>query len=639
MRNMRLNSQLCDVVLVVGERRIPAHRLVLAACSSYFHAMFTSELLESRQREVTLQQVDPDAMEMLVEFAYTAKIQVSEENVQTLLPASSLLQLNSVREACCEFLQKQLHPSNCLGIRSFADAHTCGELLESSHRYALLHFVDVSQTEEFFLLTTEQVLELISSDDINVKNEEQVFNAVISWINFDKENRKHCLNKLLPHVRLPLLSTECLTSRVETEDVMKSNHDCCKDLLIEALKYHLLPEKRCMLKTPRTQQRKPSGQVPILFAIGGGSLFAIHSECECYDPRIDRWYMIPSMSTKRARVGVGVVDREIYAVGGYDGSSDLATVECYCPQENQWHSATPMGTRRSCLGVAVVNDLIYAVGGYDGASCLSSIERRYVRVGVVNGLLYAVGGYDGSSHLNTVERFNPLMNTWEPVANMASRRSSAGVAVINEFIYVVGGNDGASCLNTTERYDPTTNTWVSLAPMNIRRSTHDLAVMGDILYAVGGNDGSSSLNSVEKYDPETKKWSPVMLLKNTKALSLVIIIITIIVIIIVTIIIVIIIITTTIIIITIIVIIIIIIVVIINIITIVVITIVVITIVVITIVVITIIIVVIITITIIVITIIVIIIIVITIIVITIIVITSLSSPSLSSHHYHHHHR
>jgi len=64
--------------------------------------------------------------------------------------------------------------------------------------------------------------------------------------------------------------------------------------------------------------------------------------------------------------------------------------------------------------------------------------RRYVRVGVLNGLVYAVGGYDGSAHLNTVERFNPLTNTWEPVANMASRRSSAGVAVMDDFLYVVG---------------------------------------------------------------------------------------------------------------------------------------------------------------------------------------------------------
>lgn len=374
MNELRKNVHLCDVILVVGDRRIPAHRVVLSSCSPYFSAMFTSELVESRQREVILQGVDADAIQLLVEFSYTARIQVSEDNVQSLLPASSLLQLLSVRDACCDFLKRQLHPSNCLGIRSFADAHTCTELLESSHRFALQHFVAVSQTEEFMLLPVTEVLELVSSDDANVAKEEQIYHSIIRWIKFDLDKRKQHIQRLLAEIRLPLLTRDCLMNQVETEEIVKNSPEC-KDLLIEAMKYHLMPEKRTLLQSPRTKYRKPAGQVPILFAIGGGSLFAIHSECECYDQRMDRWCMVSPMWTKRARVGVGVVGGKIYAIGGYDGSTDLNTVEAYCPQSNTWSVSTPMGTRRSCLGVGVVNGLIYAIGGYDGASCLNSVER------------------------------------------------------------------------------------------------------------------------------------------------------------------------------------------------------------------------------------------------------------------------
>ena len=38
------------------------------------------------------------------------------------------------------------------------------------------------------------------------------------------------------------------------------------------------------------------------------------------------------MATLRSRVGVAVVDKKLYAFGGYDGTSRLATVECYDPQ-------------------------------------------------------------------------------------------------------------------------------------------------------------------------------------------------------------------------------------------------------------------------------------------------------------------
>jgi len=51
---LRKHRELCDVVLIVGQRRIFGHRVVLSACSPYFHAMFTGELVESRQMEVMI---------------------------------------------------------------------------------------------------------------------------------------------------------------------------------------------------------------------------------------------------------------------------------------------------------------------------------------------------------------------------------------------------------------------------------------------------------------------------------------------------------------------------------------------------------------------------------------------------------
>ena len=56
--------------------------------------------------------------------------------LQALLPAAGLLQLNEVKKACCEFLSSQLHPSNCLGIRAFADLHACSQLLTQANSYA-----------------------------------------------------------------------------------------------------------------------------------------------------------------------------------------------------------------------------------------------------------------------------------------------------------------------------------------------------------------------------------------------------------------------------------------------------------------------------------------------------------------------
>ena len=61
---------------------LPVPRVILSACSPYFRAMFTGELAESRATEVTIRDVDEQAMEQLVEFCYTAHIVVEESNVQ-----------------------------------------------------------------------------------------------------------------------------------------------------------------------------------------------------------------------------------------------------------------------------------------------------------------------------------------------------------------------------------------------------------------------------------------------------------------------------------------------------------------------------------------------------------------------------
>lgn len=47
------------------------HRLVLSSVSDYFAAMFTSDVREAKQDEVKIEGVDPDALWVLVQYAYT----------------------------------------------------------------------------------------------------------------------------------------------------------------------------------------------------------------------------------------------------------------------------------------------------------------------------------------------------------------------------------------------------------------------------------------------------------------------------------------------------------------------------------------------------------------------------------------
>jgi kelch-like protein 17 (actinfilin) len=297
------------------------------------HAAPPGDMKEHGQTEVAIHDLDPTAIDLLIEYAYTGQIVITPDNVQVLLPASSVLQMQEVREACCKFLLRQLHPTNCLGIRSFADTHCCKELHLKSHVYALQNFQQVVGTEEFLLLPFEEVKELISNGQLNISSEEDVFTAVLNWVKHDLAQRSQYIAPLMVHVRLPLVNREFLMTRVDNERLIRDNSEC-RELLLEAMRYHLAPERRCALSTTRTIERKPKGADPYLFAVGGGSLFAIHSECEVYNPKTDTWSVISPMLWRRSRSGVTGLRRLLYVVGGYDGNSDLATAECYNPLIN-----------------------------------------------------------------------------------------------------------------------------------------------------------------------------------------------------------------------------------------------------------------------------------------------------------------
>ncbi|XP_022667994.1 kelch-like protein 17 isoform X2 [Varroa jacobsoni] len=501
MNAMRYSGQLCDVVLKTdspfGTQQLPAHRLVLAASSAYFFAMFNGELAERNRSEVTLHSVDALALKLIVDFCYTGEIIINQSNVQHLLPASNFLQIETVREACCKFLLSQLEPSNCLGIRSFADANCC---------------VDLQHVED-----------LVSSSELNVPAEECVYKAIMRWVKHEPGREKH-LERLLRHCRLPLVDRHFLLSDVSEEPLVQHS-EASKDLIMEAMKYHLVPEKRSSMTSIRTTLRRPEGLRPYLFAVGGGSLFAIHSDCEYYNPRTDRWLHFAPTMHRRSRAGVASLNRLLYAIGGFDGIKDLSSAEVYNPQTNAWSLISPLGTRRSCLGVAALNGLLYIAGGYDGCSCLSSVEqfdplvgtwsslvgmdsrRRYCRLTVLDGCLYAVGGHDGANYQSSVERLDPREGRWRLMPAMSSRRTSCGAASLDRALYAVGGNDASLCMNSCEKFDIVANAWTNVANMHCRRTTHEVVQADGVLFAVGGNDGTSSLNSVEMYDARENSWT------------------------------------------------------------------------------------------------------------------------------------
>lgn len=94
---------------------------------------------------------------------------------------------------------------------------------------------------------------------VSIISPHKVFEAIISWVRQDVTNRYDYTHQLLEHVRLMLLPSEYLITRVQEESLVK-NDSQCKDYLLEALSYHLMPkEKQLLMKNVRARPRTPIG--------------------------------------------------------------------------------------------------------------------------------------------------------------------------------------------------------------------------------------------------------------------------------------------------------------------------------------------------------------------------------------------
>lgn len=52
------------------------------------------------------------------------------------------------------------------------------------------------ESEEFLLLPMSQLIDIVSSDELNVRSEEQVFNAVMSWVKYNVSERRQHLSQV-----------------------------------------------------------------------------------------------------------------------------------------------------------------------------------------------------------------------------------------------------------------------------------------------------------------------------------------------------------------------------------------------------------------------------------------------------------
>ncbi|XP_057318999.1 speckle-type POZ protein B-like [Microplitis mediator] len=147
-----------DVVLIVGNKKIKAHKSILIARSPILAAMFTHEMYENLNNEATITDVDPDIIEKMLEFIYTDQVTDLDVDAGYLLEAADKYQLQKLKELCEESLSRSITVNNAVEVLILADRQNAPDLLDYAAQFIAINITSVIKTDEYKNIETKNTV-------------------------------------------------------------------------------------------------------------------------------------------------------------------------------------------------------------------------------------------------------------------------------------------------------------------------------------------------------------------------------------------------------------------------------------------------------------------------------------------------
>ena len=559
-----MHSNPYDITLTVKDgKEFKAHRLVLSETSPFFEKLLNSGMKENKEGVIRLETFTGTQMVDILEFIYTGNVKIStQENAASLIAAADYLILSDLKLIASKFLEQNLSISTCVHTFYLADQYLCDELAQNTRKFIHSNFAYVAETEQFMHLPCCEVERWLSSDDIVIRAEEDVFKVIIKWIDYAKNERNVQFNALFRHVRLTCVSRVFLISDVISNDLVQKNK-VCLDAVTSALAWIDRPNDRYVSR-PHSPRKSLETSV-IAFGVRGGrwypnfgvyfyvperneffglfetsdsevqvfprtfvfscrgKLFFVSNDIRralCYDPDLNWWS--PAPWSADSNLPEFIADRRTSRVFLREVLVDKNDI-CFIVEErgrgssNFWMWKYDLEANQSTIPVEMGQDVNY-LALYKESDCVVAVDKYIYFIG---GLIMIspdpVPGdaYDSPGYYETLShcaRFDTRENEWQDTANLQQARHQAFGAGTHEKIFIAGGRAGIGVFNslkTCEVYNVETDEWHFMASLTFSR-WHDggMVLAGDTLYVL------SSLSSqedeeliVQCYDQGKDEWN------------------------------------------------------------------------------------------------------------------------------------
>lgn len=163
-----------DIVLMVDDKKLNAHKSVLLARSPVFAAMFASDMAEKRESKISITDITYEALCEMLRFMYTGRVPEKEQVTVDLLLAADKYDLKGLRAACEEVLCWKEHlVETAAEVLVLADGLGTLKLKKSIIDFIKLHAAEVARTDRWnsLLLEKPELLVDLMGIDTNSLNE------------------------------------------------------------------------------------------------------------------------------------------------------------------------------------------------------------------------------------------------------------------------------------------------------------------------------------------------------------------------------------------------------------------------------------------------------------------------------------
>ena len=552
------SKKYCDLTLTTTNPRsgvrqfVGCHKLVLISASDHLKTILESNTNKTKEKNkhihmfdeslkafwdsssgtkskgkqmecIDVSPIDFALLKEILSFIYIGQCQVDEENVIKMSELSIEWQLPLLTDECFVSMQKFMNTNNVCTFYELSLKYDNVDATSKLSHYIREHFEDIYTHTRFIGLSLGGFTKLISSDEINVKNENYIFEGTKSVIGYAMKKRDaveviDCLRLIryehfTPEYMFLASKHEFLNIKPQVEWVEDAHQFLCnKNATVhpntpprfwgERTRLAYLDHHHCIriyyasrnkwvkkINMPKWISNITSFCIrgpTIIFASThenerehGQNISLVYFDKPCYVKQLPE---LPAEVYGAALIHTGA---HIYVIGGliYDSDDELqypGTMYRLCVNRNRWDTIQSIDKRMLQPLAILHNDYIYIISGIDDDNASENEQS--------------------TNQQSTVLSYNIQTSKWKICTHLPSVcfNDNAGIIIYNGKVTVVTAEqlmvyDEGLDSWTTKRYTALSDDRVSTALM------HD----GKLCASVKNSDGLTTLMS---YNDDTNNW-------------------------------------------------------------------------------------------------------------------------------------